>query len=379
MQPPFTIIILAFNRLYSLQRLMISLIESARSFNASSPIPITISLDKDASSDVIRFSENFYSRFYNISIIKQSQKMGPDQHNLWAMQQSESLENVMILEDDSMVSPSLFFYSTSILSKLAEDPKIAGFSLYDYERNEVANCPFIKLDDGNDIYFYQRASSRGMIISKAQWLRYKSCNIDYTSIDLPAFYHRWDNSIWEKNFNAYLIQENLYWLFPRLSLTTNFGEPGAHISKSIYRHAFQTKLSIAIKSEYKLCNMLESKAVYDSYGEPRCIQGFSTGEITADILGIRNLSLVKTKYVITGRRSSTHIEGYSLDLIPPEMNVIKHLRGDELKVTEPRFVSETYLSKMRWQLKLHYYFYPDQGLLHLLRIKLMEIAHRILK
>lgn len=378
MQPPFTIIILAFNRLYSLQRLMISLIESARAYNASSPIPITISLDRDASPDVIRFSENFYSRFYNISIIKQSQKMGPDQHNLWAMQQSETLENVMILEDDSMVSNSLFFYSSSILSKLADDPKIAGYSLYDYERNEVANCPFMKLEDGNDIYFYQRASSRGMLLTKAQWLRYKSCIIDYDCIDLPAFYRRWDDSIWEKKFNAYLIQENLYWVFPRLSITTNFGEPGAHISKSIYRHAFQSKLSIAIKSEYTLCSALESQAVYDSYGEPLAIQGFSYSEITSDILGIRNLSLVKTKYVITGRRSSRHIEGYSLDLMPPEMNVIKHLRGDELKVTEPRFISETYLSKMRWQLKLHYYFYPDQGLLHLLRIKLMEIAHRIL-
>lgn len=379
MQPPITIIILAFNRLYSLQRLMISLIDAARAFNSSAPIPITISLDADASPEVIRFSENIFSRFYTISIIKHTQKMGPDQHNLWAMQQSEISENVMILEDDTMVSPSLFFYSSAILAKLADDPQIAGFSLYDYERNEVANYPFMKLQDGNDIYYYQRASSRGMLLTKAQWLRFKSCKITETGIDLPEFYRRWDDSIWEKKFNAYLIQENKYWAFPRQSITTNFGEPGAHVSKSIYRHAFQSRLSNTIKSEYKLCTVPESKTVYDSYGEPTCIPGFSNNEITSDIFGIRNLSLVKTKYVLTGRFTSQSIEGYSLDLMPPEMNIIAHLRGGELKVTETQFITETYLSKLKWQLKLHYYFYPDQGLLHLLRIKLIEITQRILK
>lgn len=379
MQPPITIIILAFNRLYSLQRLMISMIDAARAFNSSAPIPITISLDADASPEVIHFSENIFSRFYTISIIKHTQKMGPDQHNLWAMQQSEISENVMILEDDTMVSPSLFFYSSAILAALADDPQIAGFSLYDYERNEVAIYPFMKLQDGNDIYYYQRASSRGMLLTKAQWLRFKSCKITETGIDLPEFYRRWDDSIWEKKFNAYLIQENQYWAFPRQSITTNFGEPGAHVSKSICRHAFQSKLSNSIKSEYKLCTVPESKAVYDSYGEPTCIPGFSNNEITSDIFGIRNLSLVKTKYVLTGRFTSQSIEAYSLDLMPPEMNIIAHLRGSELKVTETQFITETYLSKLKWQLKLHYYFYPDQGLLHLLRIKLIEITQRILK
>lgn len=379
MQPPITIIILAFNRLYSLQRLMISLIDAARAYDSPEPIPITISLDYNSSPEVIRFSENFFSHFYTFTIIKHTQKMGPDKHNLWAMQQSEEFENVMILEDDTMVSPSLFYYSSSILDKLANDPQIAGFSLYDYERNEVANYPFIKLQDGNDIYYYQRASSRGMLLTKTQWLRFKACKITETGIDLPEFYRRWDDSIWEKKFNAYLIQENQYWAFPRQSITTNFGEPGAHINKSIYRHAFQSKLSNTIKSEYKLCTIPESRAVYDSYGEPTCIPGFSNNEITSDIFGIRNLSLMKTKYVLTGRLTSHSLEGYSLDLIPPEMNIIAHLRGGELKVTETQFISETYLSKLKWQLKLHYYFYPDQGLLHLLRIKLIEITHRILK
>lgn len=374
----FAIIILGYRRLYSLQRLLKSLLEAALVVEKNEPFELVISFDEGSDEGAIRFCKNFFSQHFNIKVVVHESKLGPDKHNLWAMEQSESQGAVLILEDDLMVSPSLFYYALNALHFYRNDDQIAGIGLYNFERNLVCNYPFHKLQDGSDSYYYQKATSWGLLVTNTQWQGFKNFKQNLNEIDLPSVYSHWSDEVWEKKFNAYLIQEKKYFVHPHISLTTNFGELGVHVNKKIYRHAFQSLIQQGVQQSFHFLELNKSKAVYDAYGEPVKVSGFKEGEITCDILGARNLSKVKTKYILTSRHCKESIEGYALDLVPPELNVSHHLRGVDLVVSEVQFVRENYYQRQKRLLKLHYYFYPDKGILHLLRLKMIEIINRLL-
>ncbi len=375
---PFTIIILGYRRLYSLQRLLISLLDAAIATEKREPFQLIISLDYGAADEVIHFSKNFFTQHFHIKVILHEKPLGPDKHNLWAMEQSENIEAVLVLEDDLMVSPSIFHYAVNAYNFYRNDEHIAGISLYNYERNEVCDYPFLKNQDGSAGYFYQKACSRGLLITKQQWHNFKAFKKSKVNVDLPIRYENWSDEIWEKQFNTFLIHECKYWVYPHVSLTTNFGEMGVHVNKKTYRHAFQSVMQQGVQESYHFILLERSKAVYDAYGEAVRISGFEQDEITCDILGIRNLSKIKTKYILTSRHCMKSIEGYALDLMPPELNVTHHLRGNDLMISEVQLVDENYFQKQKRLLKLHYYFYPDRGIIHLLRLKILEIINRLL-
>ncbi len=377
MQEEFTIIVLGFERLYSIQRLLYSLVQAGKAWNSNKPIPLIISLDFGNIPEVEHFCSNFFSKYFICSVRLHEKKLGVDEHNLWAMAQSENSQAVMVLEDDMMVSPSLFHYTAAALGFFSNDGNIAGISLYNYMRNEACNYPFWKRMDGNDCYFYQKASSRGLVITKQQWIDFKNIEKEGNIPDLPAQVKRWPNEVWEKKFNTYLVLTGKFWAYPQISYTTNFGEIGVHVKNSIFRHAFQSAMQNGVQTQFKFTHSHKSSAVYDAYGEPAYITGYSNQEITSDIFGIRDLNHIKTKYVLTSRYCTNSVEGYALDLIPAELNIEANLRGHDLMVTEVKYIRENFIQKQRRLLKLHYYFYPDKGLLHLLRLKSLEIINRI--
>jgi hypothetical protein len=376
MQDSPAIIVLAYQRLYSLQRLLYSLVMAGRSFDPQKPLRLIISLDDGASKEVLSFSKNFFSKYFEITLVEQETKLGVDKHNLWAMEQAEQLGSVMVLEDDTMVSPSLFHYAAHASAFFKDDPSIGGISLYNYVRNEVCHYPFCKIEEGYFNYFYQKASSRGLLITRDQWLGFRNFKPGAKAIDMPRVYQKWGDEVWEKQFNRYLISESKYWVYPRTSLTTNFGEPGAHVNKKIYRHAFQSNIQVSLQRTFDLIAFKNSKAIYDAYGEAVLVPGFKAGEITMDVLGVRDLNKITTKYILTSRHCLRSDEHYALELCPPELNVLYHQHGKDLHVAEPGAVKETRLQKQKRLLMLHYYFYPDKGLLHLLRLKLLEIFSR---
>jgi hypothetical protein len=377
MQPDFTIIVLGYKRLYSLQRLFVSLLGAATTYEKDKPLHLIFSIDPGGDEAVEHFCRNIFSSHFDITIIVHEKHLGPDKHNLWAMQQAETYHSVVILEDDTMVSPSIFYYARQSLNFYRDDEQVAGISLYNYERNEVCNYPFLKVNVGFDNYFYMKASSRGLLLTKEQWLRFKNHASTNNNIDIPQRYLSWSDDIWEKQFNIYLIRENKFWVYPRVSMTTNFGDLGTHVNREIYRHAFQTSMQHGVQKQFNFSELKNSGAVYDAYGEAVKIHGFEEQEITCDVLGERDLSKIKTKYILTTRQCSQWIEGYSMDLTPPELNLVHNLKGEDMKVTETGYINENYFGKLNRELRLHYYFYPDKGFLHLLRLKLIEIINRI--
>ena len=138
----------------------------------------------------------------------------------------------VILEDDLYVSPDAYRYSKKAVNAYADEPAVAGISLYGYRHDEYQRLSFQPLDDGYDTFFMQTPSSWGQAWTSGQWSDfrawYRSVG-DLGRIEMPRRAAGWSPvKSWKKYFLAYLIDTDRYFVFPHHSLTSNCGDPGTH-------------------------------------------------------------------------------------------------------------------------------------------------------
>ncbi|MGK7895195.1 MAG: glycosyltransferase, partial [Xenococcus sp. (in: cyanobacteria)] len=138
------IIIAAYNRANSLQRLLNSLVRA--DYTGHDSITLIISIDYSNNSEVILIAENFVWEFGNKEIIKHSTNLGLKQHIIFCGDLTERYQSVIILEDDLIVSPAFYDYTCQALSYYQDQADISGISLYSYFYNEYAQVRFMPLD-----------------------------------------------------------------------------------------------------------------------------------------------------------------------------------------------------------------------------------------
>ena len=242
--------------------------------------------------------------------------------------------SVIILEDDLFVSPNFYDYATSALQFSHEKEYIGGISLYKHELNVCTLDNFLPLDEGYDNWYFQFASSWGQVWSKKHWqgfIKWYNENLDLTwSTKIPSFVRSWSEKSWLKYHIAYLINKDLFFLYPKVSLTTNFSDVGTHVGDS--STAYQVPLMTNSDKEYKFGEIHQVVGVYDAFFENTKL--FSTlnldrNKLTVDLYGHKESH--GNDFLLTNKVLNYKIHAsYGKFLKPIDANIFFNIFGNEL-------------------------------------------------
>lgn len=325
------IVIVAYNRQYSLERLLNSIHKAYYNSNA---INLIISIDHSIETEVYKLANDFVWKNGEKRILKRSKHLGLKQHILMCADLVQEFESVIILEDDLVVSPFFYEYALQAKEFYKLDDNIAGISLYNYQVTENNFYPFQALNDGSSVYFMQLASSWGQLFTKEQWENFRQwfkLNPELTDeITTPDYIKVWGNNSWKKHYINYLCSTNKYFVFPQLSLTTNFEDEGTNSRTS---NVFHTPIQV-LQHPYYFKNLSESSSIYDANFElnPEVLKSLNTNlkkyDFEVDLHGAKNVERTNAPYILTSKRSSNPVISFSDELFPLENNIALNLEGN---------------------------------------------------
>lgn len=203
----------------------------------------------------------------NIKVIKHNKNLGLKNHIILCgdMVLDKEYDFIVVLEDDIELSEFTVNYIYSALNVV--EPRCAGISLYNYSIDESYLLDFNPKHDGSDNYYLQYPSSWGQVWTKAMWKNFKSWFIvndcdDFHDYKVPAYVCAWPASSWKKHFLRYMVNEDLYFLYPRVSLTNNLGIDGENHNG--IGAIFSVPILKGRKSWY-LLPLSKSQSVYNSW------------------------------------------------------------------------------------------------------------------
>lgn len=329
------IVISAFNRPDALSRILGSL---RRAQYDRHDITLYISIDGGGDPACSAIAEEFDWKHGPKIIIIHPDNLGLKRHILSCSSLALRHDGVIVLEDDLFVAPDFYPFVQAALSFYKNDPKIAGVSLYAHNFNESAQLRFYPLQDGSDTFFMQLASSWGQCYTREHWSSffswYSTCSVENPGIEdgLPPDVAKWPSTSWKKHFIHYLIANDLYFVFPYSSRSTNFGDAG--VNHKNHTH-FQVPLNIGSPS-LRFHSFEDSAIKYDSYCEilPEALNRFTEDlkdyDYMVDLYGMKQPGLGGHKYALTVRVSENPIKSFGRSMVPHEANVIYGIGSDEI-------------------------------------------------
>lgn len=263
------IIAIGYNRPKALERLLLSL-EHAK-YPEDTEVTLIVSVDKSDSESTVDVANGFEWTHGNKIVNAREENLGLKAHVLACGDYVKEYGSIIVLEDDLYVSENFYDYTVAALDWCKSDERIGGISLYNHLMNVHAREPFEAINDGYDNWYFKFASSWGQAYTKAQWdnfISWYEINKDKPVIGafVPTNVSGWSDKSWLKYYIKYLIDTNRYFLYPRISFTTNFSEVGEHAVK------MDTDVQVPLmygtaKREYVFSTLDESKSVYDAFFE----------------------------------------------------------------------------------------------------------------
>ncbi len=333
------IVIPAYRRPVALKRLLRSVAQAHYPDpDHSGPVPVILSLDAGSSDDVKRIAHNFSKSFPygNVRVIEHEQKLGLRNHIQWCGDQTESFDAVIVLEDDLYVDPWFYQFSQKALAEYQDQEYFGGVSLYSPRFNEFADLPFEPLMSGYDTFFMQSGSSSGQIWTRKSWQQFRAF-MDRTgetelreNDQLPDWVRFiWPESSWKKYYNAWLVEQNLYMIYPCRSYSTNCSDPdGAHLQKRTSLHQSPVADPGRKADSLHFAPFDTGAICYDAFLEitgptVQYLLGLDPSDIVIDLHGIKPESLIKRKKkVITSKRVRKSEASYPLMFRPVEQNLL---------------------------------------------------------
>lgn len=332
MQADIAIIIAAYNRPASLQRLLESV--DRANYAGYTGIPLVISIDHSGNDDCKIIAGAFEWKYGTKTVVPHPANLGLKKHILYCGNYTNEHDAVIVLEDDLIVSPAFYDYAQQAHTFYKSDERIAGIALYHNTFNETAYCPFEPIHDGADNYFMQVPCSWGQLWTKLQWTSFLTYANGITNEEvfasLPGTVQAWSAASWKKLFYSYLMQTGKYFVYPRVGLSTNFGDAGQHLTDN--QTAFQTSLLLS-KKAFQFSTPDDSLSKYDGFFE---LEGTvynkladKTVAVTFDLNGTKPLNAITTKYLISSKKSSKPEKQFAVSVYPYENNILLNILADK--------------------------------------------------
>lgn len=329
------IVVIAYNRPQSLLRLLDSLTNAY--YPDGVDVPLIISVDKSDSAETENVANDYVWEHGEKSVRLHETNLGLKEHVLECGDISREYDGIIMLEDDLYVSPSFYMYSLAALNRVRLDKKVGGISLYNHRLNVHAREPFEAIDDGYDNYYLQFASSWGQAFSTEQWDAFREWYMihkddEIAGDNVPVNVSSWSEKSWLKYYIRYLIDTDRYFIYPRISFSTNFGDEGMHASSGV--NDLQVPIAGMRKYgqiDFHFSDTEESGARYDAYFENMCLDGrlpeSAKGDTSVDMYGIKQSGGYK-RYVLTCKSLPYRVmQTYGRSLRPIDANVLYKIEG----------------------------------------------------
>lgn len=342
------IVVATYNRPKALHRLLKSIAKA--DYQGYENIPLVISIDGGGSIECKQIAEEFVWEHGEKRVIAHAENMGLKAHILSCGDLTEQYGSIIMLEEDTYVSPYFYDYSVQTISYYYSEEKIAGVSLFFFKNNELTHTPFTPLQNGADVFFAQVPSSWGQVWTDEQWRRFRIWLKEHdnkpVSRHLPEDVRiGWpDKSSWKKYYYSYIVENDLYFVIPYVAYSTNMGEKGEHFAEPTM--LFQTDL---MEYPTKLCLLPfnKSSVVYDAYFDllPETFKAkgvLSDYQFTVDLSGAKDLETVETPFLLSIKPCKQPLETYNMCFSPVEVNVLENSIGGLIQ-----FGKTEYFQQMR--------------------------------
>ncbi|PWL39152.1 family 2 glycosyl transferase [Flagellimonas aquimarina] len=326
------IVVVAYNRPRSLTRLLGSLSEAKYPHK---DIDLIISIDKaENNQDVIAIANKFNWENGEKKVLCQETNLGLRKHILKCGGLSVEYGAVIVLEDDLFVSPNFYLFTEQALLFSTKERAIGGISLYNHQLNVNTRANFSALEDGYDNWYFQFASSWGQAWTKEQWsgfIQWYNNNPDIdNNLNVPAYVRSWSPKSWLKYNIAYLVENDLHFLYPKIALATNFSDAGTHVGND--STIYQVPLDYGMKKTYRFSQLKDSLAVYDAFFENKKLHKsleLEQKELCTDLYGYK--PAINQRYVLTSKIMNYKIiSSFGKSLKPHEDNILRSVKGFEL-------------------------------------------------
>jgi len=356
------IVIATYNRPHSLQRILASL----NKVSYKSTVKLYISIDGGGDDETLKISNDFTWVHGTKEVIHHSENLGLRKHILSCGDLALQHDAIVLLEDDLYVSPVFYTYIEQAVDFYKNEKIIAGISLYSHNFNESAQFAFTPINDGFDLYFLQIASSWGQCWTNFQWRAFRdwyknneNCQFSI-SAGLPLDVVNWPEKSWKKYYIKYMVENGLFFAYPRISFTTNFGDVGEN---HLGIDNFQVPLNYG-KSTFNFPAFDESLSKYDCYCEilPGSINSYTNQlagySYTVDLYGIKPRKYIETDYLLTTRPTLKRIFSFGRKMVPHEANVIEGIKGDQITFSKIQDVEKNPVGYSIAQM-LYFHRVPD--------------------
>lgn len=342
-------VVVAYNRPASLQRLLGSLAV----LQGATDVPLVISIDAGGEhfAQVLAVAEQFKWTFGEKRIIVRERPLGLKAHIFTCGDLVNEYGSIILLEDDLFVSPMAYRYVADALNFYAADPRIAGISLNALWFHGITHEPFTPYLDDDDVFFMQIAWFQGQAYTQKQWQAFRQWEAAAQTVptdQMHQIFRTFAATEWFPLKTSFLVQTNRFYVFPRESLSTNFGDSGTHVQGTTF---FQVPLQTR-RSNFRLQPLDTAVAVYDSFQEllperlNRLTNQFTDYDYTVDLHGTRSLANIPAEYVLTTQEMRNPLRTFGDELRPLLANVIYNQPGDALAF------GRTADLDLRWQARL---------------------------
>lgn len=274
-----------------------TIVRNLEILNGKPNVDVIISLDfSENQEDIINHIKSSYIYSSNVEIIERKKKLGLKNHVLTCCDlilEREEYDYIVLLEDDIELSEFFDGYLQESLNVVCES--VAGVSLYSYKVDEAYLNDFIASEDGYDNYYLKFPSSWGQAYSRHQWISFRNwydvSDKYYFSKEIPDYIRNWPETSWKKHFVKYLVSENKFFLYPRISLTSNPGMDGENHNS--IGNIFSVPLLNGEK-KWNLSSLSKSKSIYCQWfgmphvgGNKVSLMGLSKSMYKNKPLGVR--------------------------------------------------------------------------------------------
>lgn len=325
------IITVAYNRIGSLSRLLSSL--ECAYYGEEQPTLI-ISIDKSKTDSVEKFADNYVWPHGDKIVRKHDKNLGLRSHMMSLGEWFKDFETFVILEDDIVVSPCFYIYARQASDKYYNNPNIAGLSLYSFAMNYHTWTPFMPKKNEYDAYFMNCAMSWGEVWMKQQWKEFYSWYLEHQEFTkephLPESICLWDKS-WLKYHTRYCIENNKYFVFPYVSLSTDFGDAGTHNTTGVSSSTYQVQVQQGRKYDFRLPDNESDAVCYDAFFENKDLcnfLGLNENDCCIDLYGMKRNRLAKRYWLTTCKSTLPIVRTFGVTYKPMEMNIINQVSGD---------------------------------------------------
>ena len=325
------IVAVGYNRYKSLKRLLDS-VESA-SYPVDN-VPLVISIDCSGDESVYKLARDFKwlhgEKYVNI---ESEGRLGLVKHIYQCADLTKVFRAIILLEDDLFVSPFFYSYVLQALDKYGDSPVVAQIALYHNETNGFVGQPYPKVNDGSDVFLAQSTCSWGQCWNEKMWSSFcewrdHSCTDELINEqDMPATIKRWTRA-WSRYFNAFILHQKKYVVYPQVALTTNFSDAGEHGNDN------NNVVQVNLQQGDFLYRMPDIEAVqrYDSFGNNENLYkwlSLKPEDVCLDLFGIHERK--NQQYILSTKLLPYRVsKSFALNMRPIELNVKYDIPGKGL-------------------------------------------------